>query len=28
VAGKVFLLITDDPDERIITVKCEPEGCW
>ncbi|MEU1347683.1 MmcQ/YjbR family DNA-binding protein [Streptomyces sp. NPDC005795] len=25
VAGKVFLIITDDPDEQIITVKCEPE---
>lgn len=25
VAGKVFLIITDDPDERIITVKVEPE---
>jgi predicted DNA-binding protein (MmcQ/YjbR family) len=25
VAGKVFLMITDDPDERIITVKCEPD---
>jgi len=25
VAGRVFLIITDDPDEQIITVKCEPE---
>ncbi|WP_433868490.1 MmcQ/YjbR family DNA-binding protein [Saccharopolyspora sp. CA-218241] len=25
VAGKVFLIVTDDPDERIITVKSEPE---
>ncbi|MFC4505983.1 MULTISPECIES: MmcQ/YjbR family DNA-binding protein [Streptomyces] len=29
VAGKVFLIVTDivtdDPDDRIITVKCEPE---
>ncbi|MEU1493180.1 MmcQ/YjbR family DNA-binding protein [Streptomyces sp. NPDC005775] len=25
VAGKVFLIITDDPDEQIITVKCETE---
>ncbi|MFF4715139.1 MmcQ/YjbR family DNA-binding protein [Streptomyces eurythermus] len=25
VAGKVFLIVTDDPDEQIITVKCEPE---
>ncbi|WP_327269610.1 MmcQ/YjbR family DNA-binding protein [Streptomyces sp. NBC_01218] len=25
VAGKVFLIITDDPDEQIITVTCEPE---
>ncbi|MEV4730002.1 MmcQ/YjbR family DNA-binding protein [Saccharopolyspora sp. NPDC049426] len=25
VAGKVFLIITDDPDERIVTVKAEPE---
>ncbi|MEU4878051.1 MmcQ/YjbR family DNA-binding protein [Streptomyces sp. NPDC021608] len=24
VAGKVFLTVTDDPDEQIITVKCEP----
>ncbi|GAA1556010.1 MmcQ/YjbR family DNA-binding protein [Kribbella hippodromi] len=24
VAGKVFLIITDDPDDQIITVKCEP----
>ena len=24
VAGKVFLIVTDDPDEQIITVKCEP----
>jgi predicted DNA-binding protein (MmcQ/YjbR family) len=25
VAGKVFLIVTDDPEEQIITVKCEPE---
>jgi predicted DNA-binding protein (MmcQ/YjbR family) len=25
VAGKVFLIVTDDPDDPIITVKCEPE---
>lgn len=25
VAGKVFLIVTDDPNERIITVKVEPE---
>ncbi|MDT9682357.1 MmcQ/YjbR family DNA-binding protein [Streptomyces sp. TRM76323] len=25
VAGKVFLIVTDDQDEQIITVKCEPE---
>jgi predicted DNA-binding protein (MmcQ/YjbR family) len=25
VAGKVFLIVTGDPDEQIITVKCEPE---
>ncbi|WP_408051269.1 MmcQ/YjbR family DNA-binding protein [Streptomyces sp. HO565] len=25
VAGKVFLIVTEDPDEQIITVKCEPE---
>lgn len=25
VAGKVFLIVTDDPDEQIITVKREPE---
>lgn len=25
VAGKAFLIVTDDPDEQIITVKCEPE---
>ncbi|MFG2463733.1 MmcQ/YjbR family DNA-binding protein [Streptomyces sp. NPDC048523] len=25
VAGKVFLIITDDLDDQIITVKCEPE---
>ncbi|MGW2594196.1 MmcQ/YjbR family DNA-binding protein [Streptomyces sp. NPDC001515] len=25
VAGKVFLIVTDDPDEQIITVTCEPE---
>ncbi len=24
-AGKVFLIVTDDPDEQIITVKSEPE---
>lgn len=24
VASKVFLIVTDDPDEQIITVKCEP----
>jgi len=24
VAGKVFLIVTDDPDDQIITVKCEP----
>ncbi|WP_406224026.1 MmcQ/YjbR family DNA-binding protein [Streptomyces canus] len=24
-ADKVFLIVTDDPDEQIITVKCEPE---
>jgi predicted DNA-binding protein (MmcQ/YjbR family) len=24
VAGKVFLIVTDDSDEQIITVKCEP----
>jgi predicted DNA-binding protein (MmcQ/YjbR family) len=24
VAGKVFLIVTDDPDELIITVKAEP----
>jgi predicted DNA-binding protein (MmcQ/YjbR family) len=24
VVGKVFLIVTDDPDEQIITVKCEP----
>lgn len=24
VAGKVFLIVTDDPDEQIITVKAEP----
>lgn len=24
VTGKVFLIVTDDPDERIITVKSEP----
>ncbi|MBB6038616.1 MmcQ/YjbR family DNA-binding protein [Phytomonospora endophytica] len=28
VAGKVFLIITDDPDERIVTVKCEPDRGW
>ncbi|MFM9608258.1 MmcQ/YjbR family DNA-binding protein [Streptomyces niveiscabiei] len=25
VAGNVFLIVTDDPGERIITVKAEPE---
>lgn|SRR5690625_421551 len=25
VAGKVFLIVTDDPNERIITVKIEPD---
>ena len=25
VAGKVFRIITDHPDDQIITVKCEPE---
>ncbi|MFB6724081.1 MmcQ/YjbR family DNA-binding protein [Kribbella sp. NPDC056345] len=25
VAGKVFLVVTDVPDDPIITVKCEPE---
>lgn len=25
VAGKVFLIVTDDPDERIVTLKTEPE---
>ncbi|WP_033825845.1 MmcQ/YjbR family DNA-binding protein [Kitasatospora sp. MBT63] len=25
VAGKIFLIVTDDPNEQIITVKCEPE---
>ncbi|GAX56744.1 MmcQ/YjbR family DNA-binding protein [Streptomyces olivochromogenes] len=25
IAGKVFLIVTDDPDDQIITVKCEPE---
>ncbi|WP_425838480.1 MmcQ/YjbR family DNA-binding protein [Streptomyces fractus] len=25
VVGKVFLIVTEDPDEQIITVKCEPE---
>ncbi|WP_405573639.1 MmcQ/YjbR family DNA-binding protein [Streptomyces phaeochromogenes] len=24
VTDKVFLIVTDDPDEQIITVKCEP----
>ncbi|WP_112134282.1 MmcQ/YjbR family DNA-binding protein [Glycomyces dulcitolivorans] len=24
VAGRVFLIVTDDPDEPIVTVKCEP----
>ncbi|MCO1580960.1 MmcQ/YjbR family DNA-binding protein [Crossiella sp. SN42] len=28
VAGKVFLIVTDDPDELIITVKAEPEHGW
>ncbi|MER5668069.1 hypothetical protein [Streptomyces mirabilis] len=25
VADKVFRVVTDDPDEQIITVKCEPK---
>ncbi|MGW7529250.1 MmcQ/YjbR family DNA-binding protein [Streptomyces sp. NPDC054783] len=25
VAGKVFLIVTDDPDERIVTLKAGPE---
>ncbi len=25
VVGKVFLIVTDDPDEPIVTVKAEPE---
>ncbi|MFG3340669.1 MmcQ/YjbR family DNA-binding protein [Glycomyces sp. NPDC048151] len=25
VAGKVFLIVTDDPAEPVITVKCDPE---
>ncbi|WP_051858068.1 MmcQ/YjbR family DNA-binding protein [Streptomyces cellulosae] len=25
VAGKVFLIVTDDPDEPIVTLKAEPE---
>jgi predicted DNA-binding protein (MmcQ/YjbR family) len=25
VAGKAFLIVTDDPDERIVTLKAEPE---
>ncbi|MEU5872200.1 MmcQ/YjbR family DNA-binding protein [Glycomyces sp. NPDC047369] len=25
VAGKVFLIVTDDPDEPIVTLKCEPD---
>jgi predicted DNA-binding protein (MmcQ/YjbR family) len=25
VAGKVFLIVTEHPDDQIITVKCEPE---
>ncbi|WP_234048659.1 MmcQ/YjbR family DNA-binding protein [Streptomyces liliifuscus] len=25
VADKVFLIVTDDPEEQSITVKCEPE---
>ncbi|WP_406164583.1 hypothetical protein [Streptomyces sp. NBC_00996] len=24
-AGKVFLIVTDDPDERIVTFEAEPE---
>ncbi|MCX4419237.1 MmcQ/YjbR family DNA-binding protein [Streptomyces mirabilis] len=24
-AGKVFLIVTGDPDERIVTLKAEPE---
>jgi YjbR protein len=25
VAGKVFMIVADDPDERIVTLKAEPE---
>jgi predicted DNA-binding protein (MmcQ/YjbR family) len=25
VAGKVFLIVTEHPDDQIITIKCEPE---
>ncbi|WP_425826242.1 MmcQ/YjbR family DNA-binding protein [Streptomyces fractus] len=25
VAGKVFLIVTDDPNDQIVTVKCEPD---
>jgi predicted DNA-binding protein (MmcQ/YjbR family) len=25
VSGKVFLIVTDDPEERIVTLKAEPE---
>ncbi|MFE2320354.1 MmcQ/YjbR family DNA-binding protein [Streptomyces sp. NPDC059441] len=28
VAGKVFLVVTDDLDERIVTLKAEPEYGW
>ncbi|WP_079141482.1 MmcQ/YjbR family DNA-binding protein [Streptomyces sp. LUP30] len=28
VAGKVFLIVTDDPGERIIPGKAEPEHGW
>ncbi|MER7727444.1 MmcQ/YjbR family DNA-binding protein [Streptomyces sp. NPDC096323] len=28
VAGKVFLIVTDDPDDQIITVKAEPDRAW
>ncbi|CAL9520037.1 hypothetical protein SUDANB1_03804 [Streptomyces sp. enrichment culture] len=28
VAGKVFLIVTNDPGERIITVKAEPDQGW
>ncbi|MGW0841637.1 MmcQ/YjbR family DNA-binding protein [Streptomyces sp. NPDC002787] len=26
VAGKVFLIVTDDPDDQIVTVKCVPRA--